>query len=70
MFIEFWPLIKKYMPDREHRIEFTAELLQLLVDSDMDPYDVEDIDPDVRAALAQADLGIDDPEGTDDDSSD
>ena len=30
MFIEFWPLIQRYMPERQERIEFTAELLKLL----------------------------------------
>ncbi len=46
-----WPLIQANLPDRSHRIDFTARLLQILVDDDMDPYDVEDVHADVRAAL-------------------
>ncbi|HEX8792047.1 MAG TPA: hypothetical protein VF765_13925 [Polyangiaceae bacterium] len=51
LFIEMWPLIQGNIVDRTHRIDFTARLLQLLVDDDMDPYDVEDVHADVRAAL-------------------
>ena len=51
LFVEMWPLIQASIVDRSHRIDFTARLLQILVDDDMDPYDVEDVHADVRAAL-------------------
>jgi len=51
LFVEMWPLVQASITDRAHRIEFTARLLQVLIDDDMDPYDVEDVHADVRAAL-------------------
>lgn len=51
LFIEMWPLIQAGITDRGHRVDFTARLLQILVDDDMDPYEVEDVHADVRAAL-------------------
>ena len=67
LFAEMWPLIQAGIVDREHRIDFTARLLQILIDDDMDPYDVEDVHADVRAALrkigvelAQSELFSDD----------
>jgi hypothetical protein len=62
LFCEIWPLIQTNIPDREHRIEFTARLLKLFEDDDMDTYDVEDVHPDVRAALRQAGIEIAEPE--------
>ena len=73
MFIEFWPIIQRHMPDREHRVEFTAEILKLFMDSDMDPYDLEGFHPEVDAALAMSDdFGFDDDENDegDDDEDD
>ena len=58
LFIEIWPLIQSNIPDREHRIDFTAQLLKQVVRDDMDPYDVEDIHPDVRAAMRRAGIEI------------
>ena len=43
MFAEMWPLIQANIPNNEHRIEFTASLLTLMAENDMDPYDIEDI---------------------------
>jgi hypothetical protein len=69
LFIEMWPLIQAGITDRTHRIDFTARLLQVLIDDDMDPYDVEDVHADVRAALrkigvelAQSELFADEEE--------
>ena len=69
LFIEIWPAIQRNMPDRELRVEFTASLLKLFVRDDMDPYDVECVHPDVRAAMRMAGITITEPEAyTDDDS--
>ncbi len=60
LFLEIWPLVEARIPDREQRVDFTARLLRLFVDDDMDPYDVEDVHADVRAALRQ--IGVDLPQ--------
>lgn len=67
LFVEMWPLIQANIPDREHRIDFTATLLEQMVGDDMDPVDVEDIHPDVREAMHQAGIEISDPERYKDD---
>ena len=67
LFIEMWPLIQANIPDREHRIEFTAHILKQMVRDDMDPFDVEDIHPDVRAAMRHASIEISEPERYKDD---
>ena len=41
--------VKIHIIDREERIAFTAKLLRLFVDDDMDTYDVEDVYPDIPA---------------------
>lgn len=63
-----WPLIQARIPDREMRVEFTAKLLEQFVDSDMDPFDVEDVHPDIRAAMRRAGIELTEPEryGADD----
>jgi len=67
LFAEMWPLIQSHIADREHRIEFTAQLLKQMVKDDMDAFDVEDIHPDVRAAMRQAGIEISEPERYKDD---
>jgi len=62
-----WPLIQANIPDREHRIEFTGFLLKRMVRDDMDPFDVEDIHPDVRAAMRQVGIELAEPERYKDD---
>lgn len=62
LFIEIWPLIQARIPDRELRVQFAGELLQVFVNGDMDPYDVEDVHPDVRAAMRHAGIEIAEPE--------
>ena len=62
LFIEIWPLIQKYVSDRDERIDFTGRLLQLFSSEDMDTYDVEDVHPDIRAAMRQVGLKIAEPE--------
>jgi hypothetical protein len=67
MFAEMWPLIQANMPDRETRIDFTGRLLELFVHDDMDPFDVEDIHPDIRAAMRRVDIELQEPERYKDD---
>ncbi|HSY19329.1 MAG TPA: hypothetical protein VK815_13380 [Candidatus Acidoferrales bacterium] len=55
------------MPDRETRIDFTGRLLELFVHDDMDPFDVEDIHPDIRAAMRRVDIELQEPERYKDD---
>jgi hypothetical protein len=62
LFCEMWPLIQANIPDREHRIDFTARLLKLFEEDDMDTWDVEDLHPDVRAAMRRAGIEIAEPE--------
>ncbi len=62
LFAEMWPLIQANIPDREHRVDFTARLLQQMVRDDMDPFDVEDLHSDVRAAMRRAGIEIREPE--------
>lgn len=68
LFIEVWPAIQANIPDRGHRIAFTGRLLQLLADGDMDSWDVEDVHPDVRAAMRQAGIDIAEPQRYPDDA--
>ena len=67
LFIDIWPAIQANIPDRQHRIEFTGRLLTLFVDDDMDPWDVEDVHPDIRAAMRSAGIEISEPERYQDD---
>lgn len=62
LFLEIWPSILANITDREARIEFTARLLQLFSEEDMDTWDVEDVHPDVRAALRRSGLGVAEPD--------
>jgi hypothetical protein len=57
-----WPLIQANIPNDEHRIEFTGSLLTLMVENDMDTYDIEDIHPDVRAAMRTVGIDISEPD--------
>jgi hypothetical protein len=38
LFVQMWPLIEKAIPDRDHRIDFTARLLEIFETDDMDPW--------------------------------
>jgi hypothetical protein len=67
LFVEMWPLIQANIPNREHRIEFTGHILKQMVKDDMDPVEVEDIHPEVRAAMRQAGIEISEPERYKDD---
>ena len=68
--IEIWLAVQASIPDRQLRIEFTAELLTLFVGYDMDTYDVEDVHPDIRAAMRLAGIEIAEPDlyGDEDDT--
>lgn len=61
LFVEMWPLIQANIHNSEHRIAFTSDLLKLMAKDDMDPYDVEDIHPDIRAAMRHAGITISEP---------
>jgi hypothetical protein len=61
LFLEIWPAIKANIRDREERIEFTARLLKVFTADDMDPWDVEDVDSDIRAAMRRAGIEISEP---------
>ncbi|WP_342117777.1 hypothetical protein [Pseudoduganella sp. OTU4001] len=67
LFVEIWPSIQSNIPDRELRIDFTSELLSIFVKQDMDPFDVEDIHSDVRAAMRLSGIEISEPERYKDD---
>ncbi|VTU00762.1 hypothetical protein BN873_30024 : Uncharacterized protein OS=Candidatus Competibacter denitrificans Run_A_D11 GN=BN873_30024 PE=4 SV=1: HEAT [Gemmataceae bacterium] len=56
LFADVWPLIQTRVREKRLRHEFTAALLQLFIDHDIDPHDVADLNPEVRAALAS--IGI------------
>ena len=62
LFAEMWPLLQTHIPVRAHRIDFTARLLQLLIDDQMDPYAVEDVHADVRSAMRKLGLDLAQPE--------
>lgn len=68
LFAEMWPLIQQNIPDRDHRVDFTAFLLERMVGDDMDPSDVEDIHPDIRAAMREVGIEISDPDRYKDDA--
>jgi hypothetical protein len=63
-----WPLIQSKMSDRDLRIEFTGQLLALFTEWDMDAFDVEDVHPDIRAAMRHAGIEISEPARYKDDS--
>lgn len=67
LFLEMWPLVQRRIPDRAERLEFTGKLLGLFVADDMDPYDVEDVHPDIRAAMRLVGIEIAEPERYPDD---
>ena len=62
LFAKIWPLVQANIPDKEDRIEFTGSLLMLLVEKDMDPHDIEDIHPEVRAAMRAVGIPIGEPD--------
>lgn len=62
LFIEAWPVIQREMPWPDVRVKFTAEFLTLLTKYDMDPFDVEDVHPEVRKAMRRAGIELSEPE--------
>jgi hypothetical protein len=61
LFLEIWPLIQANIPERDDRIDFTGRLLQVFVREDMDPYDVEDVHPEIRAAMRRVGIELTEP---------
>ena len=70
LFIEMWKLMQKYIPDDEHRIEFTASLLSIFEENDMDSFDVENVHPEIRATMHLAGIELAEPERYADEESD
>ena len=62
LFKDMWPAIKSHIPEQEIRVEFTTDLIKLFARWDMMTYDVEDLHPDVRAAIRQAGYKVADPQ--------
>lgn len=62
LFLEIWPAIKANITDQEERIEFTAALIHVFVQEDMDTWEIEDVDPDIRKAIVQAGCEICEPD--------
>ncbi len=62
IFLEIWPILQKHIEEDDERIEFTAGLLKLFVEGDMDAYDVEDVHPEIRAAMREAGIALAEPE--------
>lgn len=67
LFLEMWPLLQEHIPERQYRIEFTGKLLELFLHDDMDPYDVEDVHPDIRAAMRSRGIELAEPDRYEDD---
>ncbi len=44
IFLEFWPIIKNNIENKEERILFTKELISLFVKHDMDTLDLEKVE--------------------------
>ena len=53
LFCEMWPLIAARVKPDEVRAEFVEELLSFFVEWDVDPSDLEGLDPEVDRALAR-----------------
>jgi hypothetical protein len=62
IFLKIWPILQTHIEEDDERVEFTAELLKLFVACDMDSYDVEDVHPEIRAAMREAGIAIAEPE--------
>ena len=62
LFIEIWPAVLSNISDKQERIEFAGQLLELFVKEDMDTYDVEDVHPDIRAAMRHVGIELAEPE--------
>jgi len=61
IFLEIWPAIKASITNHEERVRFTAELIRVFVEEDMDTWDIEDVDPDIRRAIVTAGYEICEP---------
>lgn len=67
LFLEIWPLIQDRIPEQDIRIDFTAEIVKAFVRGDMDTWEVEDVDPEIRAAIKLAGFELAEPERWTDD---
>ena len=50
LFSEIWPLIQSKVKP-EQREDFLQEIIAVFLDNDVDPYDLEDLHPEVARAL-------------------
>lgn len=66
IFTDIWPIIQYRIKDRDQRIEFTAQLIQLFARNDMDTWDIEDVDPEIREAMRHVGIEISEPDRYDD----
>jgi hypothetical protein len=53
LFSEMWPLIKARVKPDDFRAEFVETLLAYFLECDVDPDDLEGLDPEVDRALAR-----------------
>lgn len=62
IFLKIWPILQSNIEGKDELVDFTARLLKTFVEDDMDPWEVEDVHPDVRAAMRRAGIEIAEPE--------
>ena len=62
IFLEIWPILQAHIEEEDERIEFTGKLLKLFIEGDMDAYDVEDVHPEIRAAMREVGIPLADPD--------
>ncbi len=67
IFLEIWPILQKHIEEEDERIEFTAALLKLFTERDMDTFDIEDVHAEIRAAMKEAGIELAEPEEYEDD---
>lgn len=53
IFCKMWPVVKEEMKDDAWRKEFGADLLALFIKHDIDPWDLEGLDPEVDQLIKE-----------------
>jgi hypothetical protein len=56
MFREMWPLLQKYIEQREYRSDFAKRLIAVFEEDDMDPVDLRHLDPELDEILDEIDV--------------